>query len=577
MSSRRNNAVALAVMVAVWTGLMCETRAQVRSMTVGVDVNCPPGLGECWRQGIGRGVGTMAGIASVAEEAEGESQTAQVWSASGKLIESKDLAAHIESLRFGARLRGMEATVDGWLEKRGREFVLSVDGIAQPLRLAPLTAKVQWDRRKARSFPKTSAEENAFRRVAAQWRGAREPVRIVGPVRGHVLDETTLEVREFYHFGTAPLDASKLTIGIRVNSPYGLIEPWGMLRETLSRFPAIVRVDERPDLNASTAQVWTRPGVTFSLAALNDHLRRAALGAEALGFETTVEGRLIRERDGLVLKISGTQAGSATVLPLAPLTRKVQVDYRQRREWMPSVVELSAHARLLKARENALVRVTGPLVQVSDRDASLLEVRHFELNSSPSFAQPNDASPPAPLRYVRAFITADGHMSLDWADSKDTDVAGYNVYRSSSAEGRLEKVNKEPIGVSEYILRAAGSMNDFYAVTVVDRAGNESEPSPRAEPAPPGAPQKLVVRAETNGIHLDWEDNIEPDFLTYDVRRSESPGGPYAQICVGLFNSTHLDTGATDGRTYYYVVNAVDASGNISAFSNEGSTLPKKP
>lgn len=73
-------------------------------------------------------------------------------------------------------------------------------------------------------------------------------------------------------------------------------------------------------------------------------------------------------------------------------------------------------------------------------------------------------------------IAGDGQALLTWNASPDGDLQGYNLYRSRLPEGPfLNKVNEEPIEVGEHFDN--GVDNDVtytYAITAVDRAGNES-------------------------------------------------------------------------------------------------------
>ena len=41
-------------------------------------------------------------------------------------------------------------------------------------------------------------------------------------------------------------------------------------------------------------------------------------------------------------------------------------------------------------------------------------------------------------------------MALDWADNAETDLAGYNVYRSTTSGGPYTRVNSAPIPASAF-------------------------------------------------------------------------------------------------------------------------------
>ncbi len=93
-----------------------------------------------------------------------------------------------------------------------------------------------------------------------------------------------------------------------------------------------------------------------------------------------------------------------------------------------------------------------------------------------------------------------------------------------------------------------------------------------SDTTPPAAPTGLVAMAQGVVISLDWFDNGEADLAGYDVYRSELGGGVYARInALTLTASNFTDTTASSGSTNYYVVTAIDTSGNESNFSIEAS------
>ncbi|MGX4584649.1 fibronectin type III domain-containing protein [Paenibacillus chitinolyticus] len=61
---------------------------------------------------------------------------------------------------------------------------------------------------------------------------------------------------------------------------------------------------------------------------------------------------------------------------------------------------------------------------------------------------------------------------------------------------------------------------------------------------------------------------------SYKVKRSVSPGGPYALLASDLTSTTYTDTTVTNGVTYYYVVTAVNEAGE-SVPSPEKSIKPE--
>ncbi|HWS72759.1 MAG TPA: lamin tail domain-containing protein, partial [Thermoanaerobaculia bacterium] len=62
----------------------------------------------------------------------------------------------------------------------------------------------------------------------------------------------------------------------------------------------------------------------------------------------------------------------------------------------------------------------------------------------------------------------------------------------------------------------------------------------------------------------------------YNVKRATVPGGPYTTIAPNVASPSHNDTTAVNGTQYFYVVSALNASGE-GANSNEVSATPAAP
>jgi thermitase len=79
-----------------------------------------------------------------------------------------------------------------------------------------------------------------------------------------------------------------------------------------------------------------------------------------------------------------------------------------------------------------------------------------------------------------------------------------------------------------------------------------------------------VTTVSSSQLDLSWNANTEPDLKNYRVYRSTVSGGPYTLVASPAVNS-YSDTGLAAATTYYYVVSAVDTSGNEGLKSAESS------
>lgn len=87
-------------------------------------------------------------------------------------------------------------------------------------------------------------------------------------------------------------------------------------------------------------------------------------------------------------------------------------------------------------------------------------------------------------------------------------------------------------------------------------------------------PGNLTVTAGNSQVLLAWE--AVTGAISYNVKRSNTPGGPYTTIATGITGTSYIDTNVTNGTTYYYAVTAVDAESE-SDNSNEASATPMVP
>ena len=83
------------------------------------------------------------------------------------------------------------------------------------------------------------------------------------------------------------------------------------------------------------------------------------------------------------------------------------------------------------------------------------------------------------------------------------------------------------------------------------------------------------VNGVAHAVDLSWSASTST-VSGYRVYRGTVTGGPYTLMTSSLVPSTTFtDNGVTSGGSYFYVVTAVDASNNESAFSNQAAaTIP---
>jgi hypothetical protein len=179
--------------------------AEVRSVTIGIDVNSPYGISEPWviiREGLLR----LDSIEFVAEQPDRKTATGELRTKEGRVPDIDALATSLRAIGAGASLRGVEATIDGRLDKQGDGFVLRVSKTDQVLGLESITQRVHLKGKAAEAL--TESEKDAFRSLTSTWRGQPRDVRITGPLikrTGH----TALAVRQFDFQGVTERETTK--------------------------------------------------------------------------------------------------------------------------------------------------------------------------------------------------------------------------------------------------------------------------------------------------------------------------------------------------------------------------------
>ncbi|MHC4610085.1 MAG: DUF3466 family protein, partial [Planctomycetota bacterium] len=92
---------------------------------------------------------------------------------------------------------------------------------------------------------------------------------------------------------------------------------------------------------------------------------------------------------------------------------------------------------------------------------------------------------------------------------------------------------------------------------------------------PPAAPAHLATTLDIGSVIVSWNHVADLDLDGYRVYRSTTSGGPYTQLNAELvIGGRYTDSSVVLDTTYYYVVTAVDNSGNEGPLSDEIAATP---
>jgi hypothetical protein len=127
-------------------------------------------------------------------------------------------------------------------------------------------------------------------------------------------------------------------------------------------------------------------------------------------------------------------------------------------------------------------------LQVESADSNLVTL-------TPQNTFPPDAPQGLVVVFVPAQNGAPAYFDLSWSISPDNDIAGYNIYRTEQEGAPGNKLNPQLLLTPAFRdMNVVPGHRYFYAVTAVDRAGNESPASAAASgEMPAGVPEQAPV------------------------------------------------------------------------------------
>lgn len=156
-----------------------------------------------------------------------------------------------------------------------------------------------------------------------------------------------------------------------------------------------------------------------------------------------------------------------------------------------------------------------------------------------------------------------------WSKVANLATPGWNDGTVNPIETQDMVQSRQPYGLA---LAADGTLYDtetYY--NILRRAtGSGLFPPP---PPPPNAPTILTVTTNFGQVTLTW--SMINTATNYNVKRSQISGGPYSLVASTTATS-YTDTNVVNGTTYYYVVSALNATGE-SPNSTEVSAMPPLP
>ena len=204
--------------------------------------------------------------------------------------------------------------------------------------------------------------------------------------------------------------------------------------------------------------------------------------------------------------------------------------------------------------------------------------------SSPSSPPPEDTTAPTVPTGLAVTVptSEEGTLNLDWANNTESDLAGYNAYRSTTSGSGFAKVNASLVISSSY---SDSGLTDgttcYYVVTAVDTSSNESGYSNEAS-STPAAPAADVIHVRSVDVKVKKKGALFDALAAVTVvDASDAPveGATVTGKCTLPDGSTKTVWEATNGKGIAgcSTGRVEDSSGQIFTFgvtnvSKEGAT-----
>jgi fibronectin type 3 domain-containing protein len=174
----------------------------------------------------------------------------------------------------------------------------------------------------------------------------------------------------------------------------------------------------------------------------------------------------------------------------------------------------------------------------------------------------------------------------DEANNMAGTIAGYKIYRKIAPEEAVseghspgsagfKKLNQDNV-LTEYYEDTDTGTNGTYSYYVSTIISNQIESEPSAPVSvkvadifPPEVPANPVIFRASDHMFLTWKPVTDLDLSHYRVYRRSPPEEEFSLIADEITANHYKDTkDLIKGKTYFYVVTALDKKGNESEYSN---------
>ena len=186
----------------------------------------------------------------------------------------------------------------------------------------------------------------------------------------------------------------------------------------------------------------------------------------------------------------------------------------------------------------------------------------------------NQGTTPTPPGVIHGVLFSVDGTPVTWSDNSTASL--------DPGASRTVTANGGPSGSSTWTATAGthtilANVDDINRIAESNESNNTlSEAMTVGGGTPPAAPTNLMATTGKKRVTLHWVQSTSPNITQNKIYRSTTgSGGPYSLRATISATTAHTDTGLTSGQQYFYVVTAVNGSGQESAFSNYSGATPR--